>query len=1445
MFSISPVRRAAAVVVAGLMATALGTVGAGWAVTPSEGGQPEHSEPAGPAAPLLGGDVRPQALPSTTPAERVEGALALPEHYAERVDHALEQGDDHWGERLLDLPNGPTLENVKPLLVPANHGGPTVAESPWYYLPFTYPAPDPHEWSAQRDFSLHVADGSELLSQWSDERASQRVRFAVGPDGDELFGAAEARSGEPELRDGYLPILVNRYTDAQGVAYERESFTATLEPGGPLVNLIRFTADASGADAVDGHLRVTVETAGVDGAVARDGRVTVGDEVILAHSGDATWASPWLDVDLDLSAGPASVYLIVANEPAALPGVQASQAVFEQTREQVSEYWRTLLASGSEIELPESYAADAMRNTLLNNLVMGFNLTVGNSYEGTSDAFAFVPEVAATVTSLGDFGYEDRFRENLDELMDRGQGSAFFTTWERGIKLQLAANHYLQTKDGSLIEERLETFESWLAEFASQRDADPHGLLAKARYASDIPEPVYGIHHQSEAWRGIRDMGVALRLMGRTAEADAFTQEADELQDALVDAIDRSKTTLPDGSIFVPIGLLHDSPEQPYERLTDTTLGSYWNLIMPYALATGVLPPDGPTATGLREYLNRHGSMFLGMVRFNLAGGDPGVCHTKGAPWWPSSPGYKSTGIDQQYGYSLGRFLADSEDADRLGLSFYGMLAHNFTPNTFVAGEGATLSPCPQLGEYYRSQYWPPLSPNNATYLKALRLMLVREDVDAAGLPTELHIAPATPREWLRDGERIAVRDLPSSFGPIAFEVTSSLDDGYVTARIEPPAVEEGRATAAEVTVHLRAPAGHRLTGVTVDGEQVPFDAASESVRLGAVREPVTVEASYEDAPVSSDAYAAVATADTERTLVEPGETVELELDVETLGLNQVRGLVDVEVPAGWTASRTKLRFDVDSAGELAWTRLPLTVTVPRDAAPGSYELTFVTKPYRGAEQTTSVDLRVAVPADGTYADLVEQAQPVGFWRFDETGAGEAVADSSGSGNTGAFRGQVQTSAPGALAGDPSSAVGLVNGYVEIPDSSSLSLTGPYTLEAWVRARAGGQQSLVEKYQSNQCLPSRDGYGVRLVAGNKLQPFSIGGDQLRVGAASERSVRQTIWQHVASVYDGTTLRTYIDGRLQSETPLTTAPTDGSGSLKLGARGDDAGDLFEGWIDEVAVYDTALSADQVDAHYVKGVLGTPGERDVPAAEPAAVDPVESPQPAALAAPGEYTAQVLADEPVGYWRLGESSGTAAQDTSGLSNHGAYTGAVMPGLPGALAGDPDTAAELMGGYVSVSDSGSLSPTGPFTLEAWVNLNDVCTQQGVVEKYDAPAFNGYLMRVTPGGRLSAFTLGGDGQAAAVTGQSVVMPGEWHHVVAVYDGTNLSVYLDGELDGSVATSIDPLDGLADLKLGARGDDAAERLRGGLDEVAVYDHALTAERIQHHYTLGRQPDAGG
>lgn len=57
---------------------------------------------------------------------------------------------------------------------------------------------------------------------------------------------------------------------------------------------------------------------------------------------------------------------------------------------------------------------------------------------------------------------------------------------------------------------------------------------------------------------------------------------------------------------------------------------------------------------------------------------------------------------------------------------------------------------------------------------------------------------------------------------------------------------------------------------------------------------------------------------------------------------------------------------------------------------------------------------------------------------------------------------------------------------------------------------------------------------------------------------------------------------------------------------------------------------------------------------------------------------------------------------------------------------------------------------------------------------------------------------------------------------------------MDGHVDGQASASVASSAGAGSLKLGARGDDAARRLAGSLDEVAIYPYALTAEQIARH-----------
>lgn len=215
---------------------------------------------------------------------------------------------------------------------------------------------------------------------------------------------------------------------------------------------------------------------------------------------------------------------------------------------------------------------------------------------------------------------------------------------------------------------------------------------------------------------------------------------------------------------------------------------------------------------------------------------------------------------------------------------------------------------------------------------------------------------------------------------------------------------------------------------------------------------------------------------------------------------------------------------------------------------------------------------------------------------------------------------------------------------------------------------------------------------------------------------------------------------------------------------------------------------------------------------------------------------YPSLVGGDHPVGYWRL-DDTGSSDRDSSGNGNDGHDVDGVVHGVPGALAGSSDTAVQLNGGYVDVPNSPTVALKGPFTLEAWIKTTATNQQQGIIEKYNTPYPDGYVLRIGDDGLLHGY-VNNDTTFVGATGSTVVTPNVWHFVVATCDGSSIKVYLDGFLDGVTNTTLLPRPGQLDLRLGARGDDTADRLQGDLDEVAVYPSALSADQIQQQYLAG-------
>jgi len=224
---------------------------------------------------------------------------------------------------------------------------------------------------------------------------------------------------------------------------------------------------------------------------------------------------------------------------------------------------------------------------------------------------------------------------------------------------------------------------------------------------------------------------------------------------------------------------------------------------------------------------------------------------------------------------------------------------------------------------------------------------------------------------------------------------------------------------------------------------------------------------------------------------------------------------------------------------------------------------------------------------------------------------------------------------------------------------------------------------------------------------------------------------------------------------------------------------------------------------------------------------------------------YSATVLASGPVGYWRLGDT-GAQAADAGPNALHGSYVGAPTRGVPGALAGDTNTAVDFpaVTAAVTVPDNTLLDlGDGPFSYELWFALDEnLGTVDQMLLNRGTGAPNVALDGAT---RRLQLTKGGFG--ALFTGSTVIpINSAWHHLVITRSAAgagNTQIYLDGVAETVTAAS--PATTYANnsevLTFGRKNVGPVERWGGKLDEIAIYRRVLSASEVTSHYNAGITP----
>jgi fibronectin type 3 domain-containing protein len=221
-------------------------------------------------------------------------------------------------------------------------------------------------------------------------------------------------------------------------------------------------------------------------------------------------------------------------------------------------------------------------------------------------------------------------------------------------------------------------------------------------------------------------------------------------------------------------------------------------------------------------------------------------------------------------------------------------------------------------------------------------------------------------------------------------------------------------------------------------------------------------------------------------------------------------------------------------------------------------------------------------PAANVSVTVQNTASPglVGAWAFDE-GSGTTTADQSGKGNNGTL-----SNTTWVTTGKFNNALSFngTTAWVTVNDSNTLDLTTGMTVEGWVKPSVGGAswQTAIVKEQPGNLV-----YGIyaNTNLGRPEAEVYAGGQTRAVNGTS--ALPTGTWSHLAATYDGTTLRLYVNGAQVSQLTTSGSILTSTSPLRIGGNSV-WGERFTGLIDEVRVYNRALSAGEIQADMVKSV-----------------------------------------------------------------------------------------------------------------------------------------------------------------------------------------------------------------------------------------------------------------
>jgi hypothetical protein len=223
--------------------------------------------------------------------------------------------------------------------------------------------------------------------------------------------------------------------------------------------------------------------------------------------------------------------------------------------------------------------------------------------------------------------------------------------------------------------------------------------------------------------------------------------------------------------------------------------------------------------------------------------------------------------------------------------------------------------------------------------------------------------------------------------------------------------------------------------------------------------------------------------------------------------------------------------------------------------------------------------------------------------------------------------------------------------------------------------------------------------------------------------------------------------------------------------------------------------------------------------------------------------QYRSTILGDSPLIYYGLDDTSGTTCTDLSGNGHDATYVNSPTLGAsPLISAGNAVTFAGGSSQQARLLSYNGLASLAQVSVEAWIKSTTSGSSTEILSNDDGAGFSRILgLSLNSTGTVTFIILG----VGSYTTTATVNDGAVHHIVGVYDGTTIKIYIDGVASGAGAAATGSLNGgNPAIRVGA-GPGNASYFTGTIDEVAFYTTALTSTRVAAHYAARTNGLTGG